>query len=64
MSLEEEQDGLFGFDFDEDDFETKKERVIPEQADYQAKIETDGVHVVKMLKFIGTPHSHVCIVVS
>lgn len=55
MSLEEEQDGLFGFDFDEDDFETKKERVIPEQADYQAKIETDGVHVVKMFKFIGTP---------
>lgn len=48
MSLEEEQDGLFGFDFDEDDFETKKERVIPEQADYQAKIETDGVHAVKM----------------
>ncbi|KAK4514023.1 uncharacterized protein ATC70_006031 [Mucor velutinosus] len=42
MSLEEEQDGLFGFDFDEDDFETKKERIIPEQADYQAKIETDG----------------------
>jgi len=57
MSLEEEQDGLFGFDFDEDDFETKKERIIPEQADYQAKIETDGVHVVELSKNIGT-HSH------
>lgn len=44
MSLEEEQDGLFGFDFDEDDFETKKERVIPAQADYEAKIEVDGVN--------------------
>ncbi|CEP15760.1 hypothetical protein [Parasitella parasitica] len=43
MSLqEEEQDSLFGFDFDEDDFETKKERVIPEQMNYEAKIETDG----------------------
>ncbi|KAI8636367.1 hypothetical protein BD408DRAFT_426232 [Parasitella parasitica] len=40
--LEEEQGGLFGFDFDEDDFETKKERVVPAQAKYEAKIETDG----------------------
>lgn len=57
MSLEEEQDGLFGFDFDEDDFETKKERIIPEQADYQAKIETDGVRVAnKCLNPLALTH--------
>lgn len=42
---DQEDNGLFGFDFDDDVFVTKeeKERVVPSQLDYVAKFETDGV---------------------
>lgn len=43
MSLEEDN-GLFGFDFDDEDFVTKeKEKVIVAHVDYEARVETDGV---------------------
>jgi hypothetical protein len=43
MSLEEDN-GLFGFDFDDEDFVTKeKEKVSVAQVDYEAKVEIDGV---------------------
>jgi hypothetical protein len=43
MSLEEDN-GLFGFDFDDEDFVTKeKEKVSIAQVEYEAKVETDGV---------------------
>lgn len=43
--MSEEENGLFGFDFDDDVFVTKeeKEKVEVSQLDYEAKIETDGV---------------------
>jgi hypothetical protein len=42
---DQEDVGLFGFDFDDDVFVTKEEKkkVILSQLDYEAKIETDGV---------------------
>ncbi|KAG2216435.1 hypothetical protein INT45_002316, partial [Circinella minor] len=35
-------DAPFSFDFDDDVFVTKAERIIPKQAPYTAKEETDG----------------------
>lgn len=42
--MSDQEDGLFGFDFDEEDFETKQPtKVEVEKINYEAKIETDGV---------------------
>jgi hypothetical protein len=43
---QEEESGLFGFDFDDDVFITKeeKERVNVSNIEYQAKIDLDGVN--------------------
>lgn len=43
LEMSEEND-LFGFDFDDDDFVTKeKETVAVSEVEYEAKEETDGV---------------------
>lgn len=42
--MSDQEDGLFGFDFDEQDFVTKQPtKVELEKINYEAKIETDGV---------------------
>lgn len=42
--MSDQEDGLFGFDFDEQDFVTKQPtKVEIEKIHYEAKIETDGV---------------------
>ena len=38
-------DAPFSFDFDDDVFVTKAERIIPKQAPYTAKEEADGVNL-------------------
>ncbi|KAG2198977.1 hypothetical protein INT47_013161 [Mucor saturninus] len=41
--MSDQEDGLFGFDFDEQDFVTKQPtKVQVDKIDYEAKIETDG----------------------
>jgi hypothetical protein len=49
---QEEESGLFAFDFDDDVFITKeeKERVNVSNIEYQAKIDLDGVNKSSWLK--------------
>lgn len=43
--MSDQEDGLFGFNFDDDVFVTKEEReqVKVDKIEYEAKVETDGV---------------------
>lgn len=45
--MSDQEDGLFGFDFDDDVFVTKeeKEKVVPSQLNYTAKVDMDGVRM-------------------